>query len=107
MKGLLKHDDGKTLQTIVKVLKDLGYNVAYKILRAQYLDVPQKRERLIILAVRKDLKLPFLFPKEADYTISIKEALKKLSSFGWSNLSKKKKEILDLIPRRLLARFTG
>ncbi|MEK7639928.1 MAG: DNA (cytosine-5-)-methyltransferase [Patescibacteria group bacterium] len=98
VKGLLKHDDGKTLQTIVKVLKDLGYNVAYKILRAQYLDVPQKRERLIILAVRKDLKLPFLFPKEADYTISIKEALKNCPVSAGQTYPKRKKEILDLIP---------
>ncbi len=98
VKGLLKHDNGKTLHVIVSVLKDLGYNVAYKILRAQYLDVPQKRERLIILAVRKDLKLPFLFPKEKDYTISLKEALAQCPPSPGQLYPKRKKEILDMIP---------
>ena len=52
VKGLLRHDNGKTLNIIIDVLKNLGYRVAYKILRAQYLDVPQKRERVVILAIR-------------------------------------------------------
>lgn len=42
VKGLLKHDNGRTLQTMVNTLTELGYNVRYKVLRAQYLDVPQK-----------------------------------------------------------------
>lgn len=98
VKGLLRHDNGKTLNTIVNVLKDLGYNVVYKVLKAQYLDVPQKRERLIILAVRKDLDLPFLFPKEKNYTISIREALDKCPISPGQKYPKRKKDILDLIP---------
>lgn len=42
VKGLLKHDNGRTLQTMINTLTELGYNVRYKVLRAQYLDVPQK-----------------------------------------------------------------
>ncbi len=98
VKGLLTHDNGKTLATIVSVLKSLGYRVAYKVLRAQYLDVPQKRERLIILAVREDLKIPIAFPKEKNYTISLREALANCpSSFGQKYPDYKKK-ILSLIP---------
>ena len=63
------------MKTMLAALDDLGYRVNYKILRAQYLDVPQKRERLIIFAVRKDLDCPILFPKERDYFISLKQAL--------------------------------
>jgi len=99
VRGLLKHDDGKTLNTIVNVLKDLGYNVAFKVLRAQYLDVPQKRERLIILAVRKDLDIPILFPKERDYTISLREALENVPASGGQSYPKRKKEILEMIPQ--------
>jgi len=72
VRGLLRHENGQTLKVIIGILKDLVYRVAYKVLRAQYLDVPQKRERLILLAVRNDLDIPFLFPKEQDCTISIK-----------------------------------
>jgi DNA (cytosine-5)-methyltransferase 1 len=98
VKGLLKHDDGKTLKAILSVLIELGYDVAFKVLRAQYFDVPQKRERLIILAVRKDLNLPIFFPKEKDYTISMREALENCPDSAGQEYPKRKKEILKLVP---------
>lgn len=98
VKGLLKHDNGRTLQTMVNVLKELGYRVAYKVVRSQYLDVPQKRERLIILAIRRDLDLPFIFPKEKDYTISLKEALMGCPPSPGQEYSPRKKEIMSKIP---------
>ena len=98
VRGLLNHDNGKTLETMVKVLKDLGYKVEYKVLKAQYLDVPQKRERLIIIGIRDDLNLPFIFPKEKDYTISLSEALENVPSSPGQSYPEKKKKILDLIP---------
>jgi DNA (cytosine-5)-methyltransferase 1 len=98
VRGLLNHDDGKTLGTIVNVLKGLGYRVAYKILRAQYLDVPQKRERLIILAVRNDLKLPIYFPREKDYTISMREALTGCPESEGQLYPKGKKSVLAKVP---------
>ena len=98
VRGLEKHDGGRTLATMIKVLEDLGYRVAYKILRAQYFDVPQKRERLIMIAVRKDLDIPFLFPREKDYTISMKEALENCPPSEGQQYPPKKKAILKLIP---------
>ena len=76
VRGLERHDGGRTLATMLAILDELGYDVSYRILRAQYLDVPQKRERLVILGVRKDLKRAIAFPKEQGYTISIRAALK-------------------------------
>lgn len=98
VKGLLRHDNGKTLKTMINVLEELGYHVCYKILRAQYLDVPQKRERLIIMAIRNDLNIPFIFPKEKDYTISLREALKNCPKSDGQVYSKMKYDILKLIP---------
>ncbi|MBQ7287787.1 MAG: DNA (cytosine-5-)-methyltransferase [Candidatus Gastranaerophilales bacterium] len=98
VRGLLKHDNGKTLKTMVNVLEELGYKVCYKILRAQYLDVPQKRERLIIMAVRNDLDIPFIYPKEQDYTVSLREALKDCPKSQGQVYSKAKYEILKLVP---------
>jgi len=98
VKGLLRHDDGKTLKAMIKIMEDLGYNVEYRVVRSQYLDVPQKRERLIILAVRKDLKIPFLFPKEKNYTISMKEAMKNCPKSSGQEYPEKKKKILSLVP---------
>lgn len=46
VKGLLSHDKGKTFQTILKVLDELGYNVSWSIYNSKDYDVPQNRERL-------------------------------------------------------------
>lgn len=98
VKGLLRHDNGKTLQTMVNVLREIGYRVKYKLLKAQYFDVPQKRERLIIIAIRNDLDIPFIFPKEKDYIISIREALKNCPKSVGSIYPKRKAEIMSMIP---------
>ncbi len=98
VKGLLRHDNGRTLQAMIDVLEEIGYKVQYKVVRSQYLDVPQKRERLIIIAIRKDLDIPFIFPKERNYTVSVKEALEDCpESVGYFYTDKKKK-VMDLIP---------
>lgn len=98
VRGLLTHENGNTLKTILDVLQDLGYRVAYKILRAQYLDVPQKRERLIIMGVRQDLDLPLIFPRERDYTVSLKEALHDCPASQGQEYPAKKKAVMELIP---------
>lgn len=98
VKGLLKHDDGRTLSTMVEILEDLGYNVKYKVLKSQYHDVPQKRERLIILAVRNDLNLPFIFPDEKDYTVSLREALENCPLSDGQKYPEKKKKVLEIVP---------
>jgi DNA (cytosine-5)-methyltransferase 1 len=79
-------------------LREAGYRVAHRLVRAQFLDVPQKRERLLILAVRNDLTLPFLFPKEQDYTVSLREALSGCRESEGTTYSIRKKQILELVP---------
>lgn len=99
VKGLQRHDNGRTLKTMLDVINELGYHARYKVIRAQYLDVPQKRERLVIIGVRKDLDLPILFPKEKNYTISIGEALKGVPKSNGQLYTEKKKRIMELIPQ--------
>lgn len=98
VRGLLNHDGGKTLATMLDIFEQLGYRAHYKILRSQYLDVPQKRERLIIIAVRNDLDMPFIFPKEQDYTISLREALKDCPQAKGQTYPPRKYDILKRIP---------
>ena len=98
VRGLVKHDGGRTLKTMLQTLDKLGYKVNYKVLRAQYLDVPQKRERLILFAVRKDLDLPILFPKERDYFISLRQALKDCPESEGQSYPKRKAEIMAMVP---------
>ena len=98
VRGLEKHDGGRTIRVILKALQDSGYRVAYRVMKAQYFDVPQKRERLIILAVRNDLNMPILFPVEKDYTISLRDALKGCPPGIGAQYSAWKYEIMDQVP---------
>ena len=97
VRGLLRHDNGKTLQTMVEAMQEIGYKVAYKVVRAQYLDVPQKRERLIIMCVRNDLAIPILFPKERDYIIPLRDALVDVPVSEGQKYPEKKKRVLELV----------
>ena len=49
VKGLLSHEQGRTFQTIIGVLSDLGYRVEWQVLNSKDFGVPQNRERVIIV----------------------------------------------------------
>jgi DNA (cytosine-5)-methyltransferase 1 len=98
VRGLLRHDGGRTLETMMMELESRGYRVLYKLLRAQFLDVPQKRERLLIIGIRKDLDLPFLLPKERDYTVSVREALEGVPSSEGASYPRSKASVLRHVP---------
>ena len=49
VKGLLHHDEGRTFETILGVLSDIGYDVQWEVLNSRYLGVPQNRERVYIV----------------------------------------------------------
>lgn len=104
VRGLLKHDGGRTLETMLNTLREIGYVPEIKVLRAQFLDVPQKRERLIIMAVRQDLidSVPHLFPDERDYTVSVGAALGARGGVPESpgvEYPEKKHEVLSQVPQ--------
>lgn len=98
VRGLLRHDNGRTLETMIGILQNLGYKVAYKLLRAQYLDVAQKRERLILLAVRGDLDMPILFPKEKNYTLSLREVISDVPAGPGMEYNDWKYEVMERVP---------
>jgi DNA (cytosine-5)-methyltransferase 1 len=60
---------------ILAALKGAGYRVAANVLDAQWLGVPQARQRLIFCGVRSDLNLEPVHPKPLSYRYSISEAL--------------------------------
>lgn len=104
VKGLLRHDDGRTLKTMLKTLASIKdsqgrtYKVGYRLVRAQYHDVAQKRERLILVGLRSDIDSPLLLPKERDYIISLWEAIGKCPPSAGQSYPEKKKKVLDLVP---------
>ena len=62
VKGLLSLEKGKVFKMILNDFGSLGYNVSYKVLNAADYGVPQIRQRVIIVGVRKDLKFEYRFP---------------------------------------------
>jgi DNA (cytosine-5)-methyltransferase 1 len=79
VKGLMNHDDGKTLETIAAVIDELGYElVPPKVLKAVFYQVPQKRERLLLVCIRKDLAeyVAFQWPSPYQRIMTVKDALK-------------------------------
>jgi len=109
VRGLLSHEQGKTLETMLTVLRDeLGYHVFEpKVLKAIHYKVPQKRERLIIVGMKKEYAdtISYAYPEPHEKIYHLKDALKKgdlfdcdvPSSIG-QQYPERKKEILDLVP---------
>lgn len=50
VKNFVKHDKGKTLETVVKTLENMNYTVFYKVLNTSSFGLPQNRERVYIVA---------------------------------------------------------
>ena len=108
VRGLLSHEKGETIKTIVAVFEELGYHVYKpKLLKAIYHDVPQKRERIFIIGVKKELakKAKLTWPKENEKIYTLKDALKKSDLFSCDvpkskgqKYPEKKKEVLDQVP---------
>lgn len=65
VKGFAKHDQGNTMRVVNRTLEQLGYNVSSAILNAKDFGLPQNRERIYIVGLRRDVfgPTPFTFPK--------------------------------------------
>lgn len=107
VRGLLNHDEGRTIEGMVSILDELGYKVLPpRLLKAIFYKVPQKRERVLIVGIRKDLNHNlFSFPKPYKKIYNLKDALKKGELFdtdvpvsSGQNYPPKKKDVLDLVP---------
>lgn len=106
VRGLLNHDEGRTLEGMKSILDEIGYKpVDPRILKAIFYNVPQKRERLILVGIRKDIEIDFQFPKPYKKIYTLKDALKAGELFSTdvpesegTLYPKRKREILDKIP---------
>lgn len=100
VKGLVSHDEGKTLQSMIEVFSSIGYSVKWKVHNATNYNVAQKRERIMIVGVRNDLvdKAEYRFPKEYEYKPVLRDALKDVPLSEGAKYPDKKRRVLDLVP---------
>jgi DNA (cytosine-5)-methyltransferase 1 len=73
VRGLYKHDNGQTFETIQKILtEDLGYKIYHQIVRATDHGLPQHRPRLFIIGFR-DHDVEFDFPSKRDLMFTMSD----------------------------------
>lgn len=108
VKGLLSHEKGKTLEGMISILDEIGYNIVpVQVLKAINYNVPQKRERLILVGIRKDIEIEYEYPKPNKNVYNLVDALKKGELYDCdvpksegSKYPKSKIEVLKLVPQK-------
>lgn len=108
VKGLLSHDDGRTLAVIKAAVSELGYTlIEPRVLKAIMYQVPQKRERLILLAIRKDLaeSVTFHWPSPYKRVLTLRDAFFKgilydadVPHSEGQAYPEKKRKVMELVP---------
>lgn len=73
--GLVKGTAIGYFKEFLGQMKQCGYRVKAQLLNAKWLGVPQSRERLIFIGVRKDLNIEPAFPKPYKYYYTIRDAI--------------------------------
>lgn len=81
--GLVKGTAKGYFKDILRALKGCGYVVEARLLDAQWLGVPQARQRVIFVGVREDLGVGPAFPKPLPYRYSVRDALPGIASQHW------------------------
>lgn len=109
VKGLISHENGRTFETIKNAIAELGYTlVEPRVLRAIMYQVPQKRERLILIAIRNDIaqNVEFHWPTPYHKVLTLRDALYKSVIYDndvplseGAQYPEKKKRVLAMVPQ--------
>jgi len=82
VKGLTYHDKvdkkdkyGRTFNTVMNAFNELDYNIHWKVLNSNDYGIPQNRERIFIVGIRKDIDQPFEFPEPLKLNKTINDFL--------------------------------
>ena len=90
VKGLLSHDKGKTFQTILEIIDELGYNVQWNIYNSKNYGVPQNRERVFIKGYTRNGCAGEVLFKTRDS----RENLEKIKIYGYTRPSRTQSSIV-------------
>lgn len=99
VKGLTTHNNGGTLKSVLSLFENNGlYKIYHKVLNAKDYDVPQKRERIIIVGVHKNIKKEFAYPEKSKKIILLKDVLTNVPPSIGATYPEHKAEVMKLVP---------
>ena len=108
VKGLISHDDGRTFEIIQNSISELGYTlVEPRVLKAVMYQVPQKRERIILVAIRNDIApyVEFHWPAPYKRVMTLRDAFYKgelyptdVPASKGQTYPEKKRRVLAMVP---------
>lgn len=77
VKNIVNHDGGATFKRIISELKELGYDVNYKVLNSADFGIPQRRNRVYIVAFNKKYfkKGNFKYPEPQELKVTAQDIL--------------------------------
>lgn len=101
--GLTTHNNGETLASIVQLLEktktnNIEYNIKWRILNANDYGVAQKRKRVVIVGVRKDIGATYDYPEALDYKPVLRDALSNCPPSDGMRYPQKKVEVMRHVP---------
>lgn len=77
VKNVLSKSHKHNFDKYINEIERLGYNSYYKVLNAKGFEIPQKRERVFVWSVKKELDNGFDFPEPVELKLRLKDMLEK------------------------------
>ena len=79
VKGFVNHDNGNSMKTVLTEFNNLGYDVSWNVLNSLDFGIPQSRERVYLVGIRKDINhAPMQWEVPVVSRLSVKDCLKRL-----------------------------
>lgn len=73
VKNILTIDNGKVIEIIKEEIADAGYDIYYDVCNASYYGIPQARERVYFVCIRKESGIKYSKPRATNKAIYLKD----------------------------------
>lgn len=100
VKALTSKKFSEEFKTVLESLEDAGYNNYWQVLNAKDYGIPQNRERVFIISIRKDIDKGFMFPQSVPLELRLKDLLEEdVDEYYYLSNDTYKKLVVNLDPK--------
>ena len=100
VKGLTTHNNGETLKGVLNLFENSGkYKVYHRVLNAKDYEVPQKRERILIVGVHSSISKTFTYPEKSKKMVVLKDVLLDVPPSSGASYPEHKAAVMKLVPQ--------